>query len=152
MKDHPHSVILPHCWICEVKFVEAGGTEQRHDHHVFPRAFGGTDGPEVSICDAHHSAVHRMGEALIAGKKQDMYQFLRGENVECTKKLLYLANRILQIYEIAKNDPNKATTTSFVLVAKHQRMIEALKPVFGVRSREAVFIRALELAYSRHFT
>lgn len=150
MKDHPNSVILPHCWVCEVKFFGSGGTEQRHDHHVFPRAYGGVDGPEVSICDAHHSAVHRIGECLIA--KRPHFQFLKGENQARAEKLMFLASRIQQLYEVTKNDPNKATSTSFVLTAREQQMIERLKPVFGVKSREAVFKRALELAFRRHFT
>jgi hypothetical protein len=149
MKNHPKSVILNHCWICETKFVEAGGTEQRHDHHVFPRAYGGVDGPEVSICDAHHSAVHRIGEALI--HKKPYYMYLRGESETRVKRLLFLATRIVIIYESIKNDPNKATTTAFSLSARHQKMIEDLKPVLNVRSREQVLLRALEAAHARHF-
>jgi len=150
MKDHPQSVILPHCFVCETRFVGSGGTEQRHDHHVYPRAYGGVDGPEVSICDAHHSTVHRIGESLI--REKPYHQFLRGESPERVRRLLYLADCIRQIYLLVKNDPNKATSTSMVLTAKHQRMLDALKPILKVRSREAVFLRALEHLYHRHFT
>lgn len=149
MKDHPQSVILPHCFICGVRFVGEGGTEQRHDHHVYPRAYGGTDGPEVSICDAHHSAVHRIGECLIREKPH--HQFLRGEPQPQVQKLMYLADCIRQIYLAVKNDPNKATSTSMVLTAKHQRMIDALKPILKLRSREAVLLRGLEQLYHKHF-
>jgi len=148
-KDHPSSVILPHCWVCEVKFVGSGGTEQRHDHHVFPRAYGGVDGPEVSVCDGHHSKLHRIAEQLI--KEKPYFQFLRGESPERIKKLMYLATRIHQMHLLIQNDPNKATSVSLVLTAKSQKMIDQLKPVIGVRSREAVLLKALEILYSRHF-
>lgn len=148
-KDHPHSKILQHCWVCETRFVGHGGTEQRHDHHVFPRAYGGVDGPEVSVCDGHHSALHRIAEQLIHEKPY--YQFLRGETPQRTQRLMYLATRIHEMYLITKNDPNKATSVSMVLNAKHKHMIDALKPVLGVRSREAVLLKALETLHSRHF-
>ena len=148
-KNHPRSVILPHCWVCEVKFVGSGGTEQRHDHHVFPQAYGGVDGPEVSVCDSHHSKLHRIAECLIYEKPY--HQFLRGESQERVKKLLYLATRIHQMYLVVKNDPNKATSTTMTLTARSQKMIDQLKPVLGVRSREAVLLKALEALYSRHF-
>ena len=148
-KDHPKSMILPHCWICEVKFTDHGGTEQRHDHHILPRAYGGTDGPEVSICDGHHSTVHRIGECLIHGKTH--HQFLRGEPPKRVQKIMYLATRIHEIYLLTKDDPNKAASVSIVLTAKHRAMVDALKPVIGVRSREAVFTKALEAFYNRHF-
>jgi hypothetical protein len=64
---------------------------------------------------------------------------------------MYLATRIHQIYLLTKNDPNKATTVGIVLTAKHRNMVDALKPVLGARSREAVFIKALESLYNRHF-
>jgi hypothetical protein len=79
------------------------------------------------------------------------HQFLVGENTKRQQRLLYLASRIQELYDLVKNDPNKATSIAFVLTAKHRRMIEALKPVLGVRSREAVFQKALESIYARHF-
>lgn len=148
-KDHPKSMILPHCWICEVKFTDNGGTEQRHDHHILPRAYGGTDGPEVSICDGHHSTVHRIGECLMHEKPY--HQYLRGEPPLRVQRIMYLASRIHEIYLLTKNDPNKAVTVTMVLSAKHRNMIDQLKPVLGVRSREAAFIQALESLYKRHF-
>jgi hypothetical protein len=148
-KDHPHSVILPHCFVCEVKFVGEGGTEQRHDHHIFPRAYGGVDGPEVSLCDGHHSAVHRIAECLIREKPH--HQFLRGESPTRIKRLMYMATRIHQMWLATKDDPNKATSVSFVLTAKTQKMIDQLKPVLGLRSREAVLLAALDALHRRHF-
>lgn len=148
-KDHPKSMILPHCWICEVRFTSDGGTEQRHDHHILPRAYGGVDGPEVSICDSHHSTVHRIGECLINEKTH--HQFLRGEPPKQVQKIMYLATRIHEIYLLTKNDPNKAVSVSLVLTARHRNLIDALKPVLGVRSREAVFLAALESLHTRHF-
>ena len=148
-KDHPKSMILPHCWICEVRFTGDGGTEQRHDHHILPRAYGGVDGPEVSICDGHHSTVHLIGECLI--NEKPYHQFLRGEPPKRVQKIMYLATRIHEIYLLTKNDPNKAVSVNLVLTAQHRTMIDELKPVLNVRSREAVFLAALEALHRRHF-
>lgn len=148
-QDHPKSMILPHCWICEARFVGHGGTEQMHSHHILPRAYGGVDGPEVTICDGHHSTVHRVGECLIHEKAH--HQFLRGESTVRVQRIMYLASRIHEMYLKTKNDPNKAVTFTTVLTARHRNMIDALKPVLGARSREAVFIQALESLYKRHF-
>lgn len=148
-KDHPQSKILPHCWVCEAKFVDAGGKEPRHDHHVFPRAYGGTDGPEVSVCDTHHTKLHRIAECFIASRPH--FKFLQGEQTEASRKLLYLATKVHEIHNLTKNDPNKATTQVLVLTARHQQMLDALKPVLKLRSREAVLLKALESLHSRHF-
>lgn len=116
---------------------------------MFPRAYGGVDGPEISVCDSHHSKLHRIAECLI--NEKTYHSFLRGETSETIKKLLYLATRIHQMHLVIKNDPNKATSTTLVLTARSQKMIDKLKPVLGLRSREAVLLRALEVLYNRHF-
>ena len=64
---------------------------------------------------------------------------------------MYLATRIHEIYLLTKNDPNKAVSLSMVLSAEHRNMIDALKPVLGVRSRESVLLAALEALHKRHF-
>jgi hypothetical protein len=52
---------------------------------------------------------------------------------------------------VIKNDPNKATTTTLVLTAKSQKMIDQLKPILGVKSREAVLLKGLEALHKHHF-
>jgi len=145
----PRSIVLDHCWICNARFVGNGGTAHREDHHIFPRAYGGVDGPTVTICDTHHSKVHPIAECLI--NEKPYFQWTKGEHVDRIPKLMYLATRIHQMHLLIKNDPNKATSVALTLTAANQKMIDALKPVLGVRSREAVLLKALEIAYTRHF-
>lgn len=45
------SIILPHCWICTKR-------QGLNDHHVIPQAYGGVDGPQVTLCASHHTQVH----------------------------------------------------------------------------------------------
>lgn len=145
----PRSIVLDCCWVCNARFVGNGGTEQRHDHHIFPQAYGGVDGPTVTLCDTHHSKVHRIAECLI--NEKTYHQWLKGELSGRPSKLLYLATRIHQMWLLVKDDPNKATSVALTLNAANQKMIDALKPVLNVRSREAVLIKALETLYARHF-
>ncbi len=148
-REHPQSVLLDHCWVCHRKFVFAGGTEQPHYHHIIPRAFGGTDGPEVSLCDTCHSTAHRIAEQLI--KDKPYHQFLQGRDAGRQKHLMWLATRIHQSYLAVQNDPNKATSVSFTLKAADQKLIDDLKPILNVKSREAVILKCVALIHSRHF-
>lgn len=101
------------------------------------------------MCDAHHSALHRIAECLIHEKP--FFQFLRGEDKVRQRRLMYLATRIHTMWLVAKDDPNKATSTSLTLTARSQKMIDDLKPVLGVKSREAVLLKALEMIHGRYF-
>lgn len=47
------SIILDHCWACKTK-------EGLHNHHVIPQAYGGVDGPLVTLCGTHHTLIHEV--------------------------------------------------------------------------------------------
>lgn len=49
--DEPRSIILQHCWVC-------AGKHGLNDHHVIPEAYGGVDGPQVTLCASHHTLIH----------------------------------------------------------------------------------------------
>ena len=147
---HPQSISLPHCWICSARFIEAGGTEQCHHHHVIPQAFGGTDGPTVSLCDSHHNKLHRI--AICLKSEKSYFSVITGEDSAHVQKLLYLANAVHNAELATRNDPNKAASAMVSLDARHKAMIDKLKTINPkLRSREAVLICALESLYARHF-
>lgn len=147
---HPQSIALDHCWICKVRFIEAGGTEQCHHHHVIPQAFGGTDGPTVSLCDSHHNKLHRIAVHLKSGKAY--FPLLVGEPKENVQGLLYLANAVYNAELATRNDPNKSASAMVTLNARHKAMIDQLKTINPrLRSREAVLLCALESLHSKHF-
>lgn len=53
MSDIPirGTIALDHCWVC-------GSREGLNEHHVVPQSCGGTNGPTVTLCAAHHTVIH----------------------------------------------------------------------------------------------
>lgn len=147
---HANTIFLPHCWMCGAKFVGEGGTQVREEHHMVPRAYGGVDGPTVTLCDTHHTKMHRVAEALIHEKSYR--QIVEGESPQVIKKILYLATVIRNAWQFSKDDPNKTAAVMVTLDRKHKLMIEGLKRIYPkAKSRSAVLTLALEYLYSKHF-
>jgi len=145
------SIVLDYCWVCETRFVGSGGSEIKHDHHLVPRAYGGVDGPTVTICDTHHSKTHRIAEALIA--KRSHFTYLSGESEDRRKKLLYMANVIYNAWLAFHKDPNKAVSTVLTLDKNQQKMVDALKSIYPkARGRSDIINIALLSLYRKHFT
>ncbi len=146
------SVDLPHCWVCQIRFTSSvpPGPAQREDHHVIPQAYGGTDGPTVSICETHHAAVHRIATALKASKPY--HQYMGTRNPEHIKKLLWLSQCIVNAELATRDDPNKKAMVSLVLDARTKTMVDELKKVYPqLKSRAAVFKYAVEALHARNF-
>lgn len=147
---HPKSIVLDHCWICGARFVGKGGVEQREDHHIIPCAYGGVDGPTVTLCTTHHSKLHDIAVARKSGRN---YQTsLMGEPPQNVKHLLWLANQVVNAELAVRNDPNKAASVTITLNARGKMQVDQLKHVYPkARSREAILLLALEHLYSKHF-
>lgn len=144
------SIVLQHCWVCEARFIGDGGTETREDHHIIPRAYGGVDGPTVTLCDSHHSKTHSIALKLIHNKPY--FALLNGESKPRIQKLLYMANCIRNAELAMRNDPNKSAAAMVVLDARRKKMIDDLKTVYpNAKSREAILLVALEMLHGRHF-
>lgn len=149
---HPMTIQLPHCWVCGGRFVDSQppGQLNREEHHIIPRAAGGVDGPTVSLCDRHHTALHRTAECLKSKKPYHMY--LQGDAPDAQRKVLFLATRAFNAFEATKNDPNKQAIVLMTLDARQQEMVSQLQKVYPkARSREAVFNLALQYLHGRHF-
>lgn len=142
-------LFLDHCWVCNVRFATANppGPANEQRHHIIPRAFGGEDGPQVSLCDGHHVKLHRMAEIL----PKPVGHLVAGEPAERTKKLMWLALQVANAKKAAMSDPNKHVMHTLSLSPKYRDMLDKLKPVLGVRSREAVILHAIESLANRHF-
>lgn len=149
---HPMTIQLPHCWVCGGRFIDSQppGRMNREEHHVIPRAAGGVDGPTVSLCDRHHTALHRIAECLASTKPYHVY--LQGESSEAQRKLMFLSTRAYNAFAATSNDPNKQAIVMLTLDAQRKQMVERLKKVYPkARSREAIFNLALHALYARHF-
>lgn len=140
------SKILPHCWICGAKFIDSGGTALREDHHIVPRAYGGEDGPVVSICDPHHQRVHSVARKLLYNKP---YKHLL-ENKGYDQKVLWLASIIVKAQKAVVNDPNKKALVDVPLTGVQQVKLDALCKKLGM-SRSKALVYLLEEGYTRHF-
>lgn len=145
-------MILDHCWVCGTRFVDARppGPALREDHHIIPRAAGGVDGPQVSLCDTHHTKLHKIALRLKSGKPH--FDLLTGEDIERQKKLLWLAIRVHEAFNLTKDDPNKKALAILTLDRRRQQQIEQLKLIYPkAKSREAILDLALQSLYNRHF-
>lgn len=140
------SKILPYCWICEERFVDSGGKALREDHHLVPRAYGGVDGPVVSICDPHHQRVHAIANKLLHNKE---YKHLL-ENPSYDQKMLWLASIIVRAQRSVKDDPNKKALVTLSLTGVQQEKLTALcRKLKMNRAKALAFL--LEEGYVRHF-
>jgi hypothetical protein len=144
---------LPHCWVCEQRFTDVvpPGRLNREEHHIVPRQAGGTDGPQVSLCDGHHMKAHKIAGRFTASKP--FHDLLSTEPTSYHPKLLWLAKKIHDAFELVRDDPNKRKFAMVSLDQRRVKMIDNLKRVYPkAKSREAVLTLALEQLYQRHFT
>jgi hypothetical protein len=138
--------ILDHCWVCTMKF---GTSLKKEDHHIIPRAYGGVDGPQVSLCDSHHTAVHEI--ALRLYSKRSHFELLTTDP-EINKKLLYLATVAYNARIATENDPNKRQMILLTPTKEALRQLDKLKTVYGNRvSRQTLIERAIKNLYDKHF-
>lgn len=147
------SMFLPHCWVCERRFIDSKppGNATRNDHHIVPKAAGGVDGPQVSLCSDHHDTLHKIALRLAA--KKPYFDLVSDETDAQKKKLYWLATVAHNAFAATKNDPNKKVAAIVELDRKQQDQITQLMNVYPqCKSREAVLALALEALFSKHFS
>lgn len=136
---------LPHCWICNTKF---GPAVKEHRHHVIPRAYGGVDGPQVSLCDSHHSALHEIALKLYTKKP---YFKLLSTDPGINKRLMYLASVAYNSRLLTENDPNKKP---LLVESVHKETIDKLKrlkSIYKGASRAKLLEASVDALYAKHF-
>lgn len=141
----PTALILPYCWICQKRFKTSvpPGPAVRNDHHIVPRNAGGTDGPQVSLCDTHHSTVHRLAERLHSNKAYT--ELLFGEDDLSSKKLLWLATTCYRAELAVVGDPNKHLGVSISLSTEEVQVMDALRVRYGNISRKNLVLLGMRL-------
>lgn len=143
------SMILDHCWVCNTKFAPKGPAHEER-HHIVPRAYGGEDGPMVSLCDTCHTRLHKTAVALSSNKPT--YLLLQGLNPEAQKRIYYLASCVVNAKAATENDPNKKTMVTLQLSGQETQKLDQLKRALNVPSRSAVILAAVESLYKRTFS
>lgn len=146
------SKVLEHCWVCELRFTDVvnPGPASREEHHIIPQAYGGSDGPTVSLCSNHHALLHTVA-VMMKGNKS-YHELLGGLTTSQQQKVMVLANYAYEAEQATRNDPNKQFLVSIVINRQQVDMIERLKKVYPkARSRQAVYALALEHLYRKTF-
>lgn len=143
------SMILDHCWVCGAMFAPKGSA-QEEQHHIVPRAYGGSDGPVVSLCDTCHTRLHKAALCIEANKP--VHTFITGLNQDQIQKLLYLSTCVVNAKLATKHDPNKRSMVVVQFTSKETEQLDALKKVLGAKSRMAVIKAAIFALYNKHFS
>jgi len=145
------SLLFDYCWVCSKRFKTSvpPGPANREDHHMIPQNAGGTDGPQVSLCDSHHTVIHKIASRSKAGKQ--FKEFLNGEDETSIKKLLWLASLIVKSERLVVGDPNKSFNSGISLSLTDIAMLNKLRKIFPKSSRSDLLKFGLRNLYKKYF-
>jgi len=104
--------MVDRCWCCGGVFPKYGGTDSRlvqEFHHPVPRAFGGREGPTVSLCSGHHSALHKIADCLLSGKDFALHL---DPNPKISARVVTLAKIAADSERRFQSDPNRRMNVS----------------------------------------
>lgn len=123
------------CWVCR-------SADTLHEHHVIPRAFGGTNGPLCTLCSSCHGIIHKAAVNRDYSTNQiDTVVSLAGSigtNVDFVTRLCYLTNIIFKSGMAVKNDENKTITFSTKLEPEYAKMLKKISQKYGVSQQVAM--------------
>jgi hypothetical protein len=141
------TLVQDYCWVCNKRFKTSvpPGPAIREDHHIFPRNAGGDDGPLVSLCDTHHSCIHKIANRM--HRSASYTDLLVGET---SSKLIWLAQKIVKAEQYAKNDPNKLFNSGLKLTQQESAMLTRLQKHYQT-SRADVLKAALYKLFQETF-
>lgn len=131
------------CWACGRLF---DNNLLRNDHHVIPSAFGGSDGPQVSLCSPHHILLHNIAERLL--KNRDYQSLLVGLETGCMLRVMFLAFRAAYAEFLTRKEPNKRVHVSVTLPASLVQEVNDLTKSLGV-DRTVFLEQAIRVAVKK---
>lgn len=130
-----HTLKLNSCWVC-------CGNEALQEHHVVPQAYGGKNGPTVTLCATHHDLIH------LASYKPEVEWVFQGSSIE-VNKLKYLTTVITKSRDATKQlAPERDILKSFHFSASEIKKLKALKTLLNLSSEEKVIKYLLEKGYN----
>ena len=120
-----HTLNLGHCWICLCR--DSDGNKL-HSHHCVPVASGGIDGPTVTLCSSHHSAIHDAALRCYPNRLDRMNKWLEVLPVipGCKERFYYLVNVIIRSRDAVSEDTNKRNSVSVSLSGADNRLLNSL--------------------------
>ena len=139
------TLFLDKCWVCGRLFDHSTKEEK---HHIVPKAYGGVNGPQVSLCDSHHQALHNIGIRMYAKKPfNDLLTPYKDQN----QKLIWLGSVACNARIATERDPNKQRVLVLNPSGDTFNKLKKLKPIFHQASRERIIEIAVAQLYDRHF-
>lgn len=146
----PIGVKSDRCWVCNNFLLDSGGDPSRirQEHHVIPQAYGGTDGPTVSLDSAHHNLLHLVATKMIAGNPWE--HLLQGMHPTHKERVYYLATRVVVASSYAADDPNKRVS---IVISVNKAQNEKLKQLASTMncSKADMLLKLAEIEYNRRF-
>lgn len=148
MKLGQFDLVKDHCFVCSVRFrdVVPPGPANRENHHIVPRNAGGEDGPQVSLCDGHHTLVHKLAQSMHRGAKVE--SFLAGLSRDQQSKLVWLSQVIVKAETAVADDPNKTYSSSIKFSPDELAMLRYIQTSLGKTRTEVIKI-ALKILYQQ---
>lgn len=125
------------CWVC-------GLTTSLEEHHMIPRAYGGQDGPVITLCAGCHSCVHKLAD-YNAQDLEYAHKLLKTDNKKSLTRLSELAIIIAYSKQATKNDENKTIVFMDRFPASVNRQLKALAKVLKKDQRTIVRLAIAQL-------
>lgn len=128
-----NSITLPYCWICK-------SPNSLHEHHIIPRAYGGSDGPTVTLCATCHNGIHHVADGR--SEMQPLYWSSKDGTIERAYKLV---SAICTARTVASKSDNKKSLTTLELSAEETKKLDKLKVILGTTSRASTLKALINL-------
>lgn len=125
------------CWIC-------GNRDGAHYHHIIPRAYGGTHGPQVRLCAVCHDGVHKVADQGLESARTVLPD-VSGAALTCVKQLATIINKAK---DVTGKDKNKAIVFSTRFNAATNRKLKQLVQATK-QNQEAVVRLAIDELHRR---
>jgi hypothetical protein len=130
---------LGSCWCC-------GNSEGLHEHHIIPQAYGGKNGPLVTLCGACHTNVHNTANEHIR-KNTDIKSLTPNTLTSTLSKTMLLCVYIVKSHAlIAKSKARQARKVTVNLTPLQSEQLDMLQTTLQCSSQEKVFKLLLEQA------
>lgn len=123
---------LDHCWVCS-------STDALQEHHVVPTAYGGGDGPTVTLCPTHHDLLHET-----SFRDPSSWTFPGHPEVQAAR-LFYLTKVVSNSRRTVKTlNPERDLKVTVKFSPQEAKQFLAVRSNLGTTSHEST-IRALVL-------
>lgn len=149
IKVEPGSLNQGPCYVC-------GTLSSLEMHHMIPCAYGGTDGPQISLCAIDHALVHgasfKLGKERLPQMIVDRARELSPQQARIAIPVaLYLAWVIRRSTEFTKDDPNKKVKFQATIKRETSRRLKELTDHWGLDSKTATLELLVNNTYSKLF-